>query len=75
MIEYGPVQIGGTTYYCPLRNVSMNRARSVRVLSLWDESFRSYGPYAAMLNDSAFDQYHMFRSESRILTGFTPEEK
>ncbi len=75
MIEYGPVQIGGTTYHCPLRSVSMTRARSVRVLSLWDESFRSYGPYAAMLNDSAFDQYHLFRSESRVLTGFTPEDK
>ncbi len=75
MIEYEPVEIGGTTYYCPLRSVSINRARSVRMLTLWDESFRSYGPYAAMMNDSAFDRYHMFRSESRILTGFTPDEK
>ena len=74
MIEYGPVQIGGKTYDCPLRSVSINRSRNVSVLSEWDESFRSYGPYATMLNDIAFDHYHMFRSESRILPGFTPED-
>jgi hypothetical protein len=75
MVEYSPIEIGGKTYYCPLRSVSMNRARSVRVLSNRDESFRSYGPYLTMLNDVSFDRYHMFRSESHILTGFTPTEK
>jgi hypothetical protein len=75
MIEYGPIEVGGKTYYCPLRSVSMNRARSVRVLSEWDKFFRSYGPYITMLNDVSFDRYHMFRSESHILTGFTPTEK
>ena len=75
MIEYGPAEIGGRTYYCPLRSVSLSRARSVRLLSEWDESFRSYGPYTTMLNDISFDRYHVFRSESRILTGFSPTEK
>jgi VWFA-related protein len=75
MIEYGPVQIGGKTYDCPFRSVSINRARSLRVLSDWDESFMSYGPFTTMMNDISFDRYHMFRSESRILNGFTPAEK
>jgi VWFA-related protein len=75
MIEYGPVDIGGKTYICPVRSVSIMRARSVRVLSQWDLSFRLYGPYAAMLNDFTFDRYHIFRSESRMLSGFTPDEK
>ena len=75
MIEYGPVEIGGKAYYCPLRSISIQRSRSVLVLSEWDESFRSYGPYATMLNDISFDRYHMFRSESHILTGFTPSDK
>ena len=75
MIEYGPVDMGGKTYICPLRSVSMMRARAVRVLSEWDVSFRIYGPYSAMLNDFTFDHYHMFRSESRMLSGFTPDEK
>jgi hypothetical protein len=75
MIEYGPVEMGEKTYYCPLRSISINRARSVRTLSDWDESFMTYGPYVTMLNDITFDRYHVFRSESRILTGFTPTEK
>lgn len=74
MIEYRPIAIGGQTYFCPLRSVSMERSRSVDVLSEWDEFFRSYGPYTTMLNDISFDRYHMFRSESRILSGFTPDE-
>jgi len=51
------------------------RARSVRILSEWDETFRTYGPYATMLNDISFDQYHIFRSESHVLSDFTPNAK
>jgi hypothetical protein len=75
MIEYGPVEIGGKTYFCPLRSVSILRGRSVRVLSEWNESFRVWGPYGTMLNDISFDQYHLFRSESRMLTGFSSNDK
>ncbi len=75
MIEYGPVGIGGKTYFCPSRSVSIVRGRNVVVHREWDESFRSWGPYGTMLNDVSFDGYHMFRSESRMLTGFTPSEK
>jgi len=75
MIEYGPVEMGGKTYICPLRSVSILRGRSVRVLSEWDEAFRTWGPYGTMLNDISFDQYHLFRSESRMLTDFTPADK
>ncbi len=75
MIEYGPVEIGGKTYFCPIRSVSIVRGRSVGVLKEWEESFRTWGPYGTMLNDVSFDGYHMFRSESRMLTGFTPSEK
>ena len=74
LIEYEPVDIGGKTYYCPFRSVSIVRSRSIGVLSNWDESFRTYGPYATMLNDVTFDRYHKFGSESRILTGFTPND-
>lgn len=74
-IEYGPVDMGGKTYICPIRSVSILRARSVRALSNWDVWFRIYGPYATMLNDVTFDRYHVFRTNSRILTDFTPTEK
>jgi VWFA-related protein len=75
MIEYGPVEIGGMSYICPLRSVTIMRARSVRVLSNSDEAFMAYGPYINMLNDIRFDRYHIFRSESHVLNEFTPSEK
>lgn len=74
LIEYGPVEIGGKTYICPVRSISISRGRSVTVLTEWDESFRTYGPYTTMLNDVAFERYHMFRAKSRMLTGFNPTQ-
>ena len=75
MIEYGPVQIGGKTYMCPVRSVSISRGRSVTTLTEWDESFRTYGPYATMLNDFAFEHYHVFRAKSHVLTSFNPSQE
>ena len=72
MIEYGPVDIGGTKYVCPVRSISMMRARSVAETSEWDESFLTYGPYATMLNEIEFSNYRVFRSTARILPDFTP---
>ena len=74
LVEYGPVDIGGTTYICPVRSVSIMRARSVRNLTDWDEWFKMYGPYSTLLNDVSFGGYHVFRSNSRILPEFTPPE-
>ena len=45
------------------------------VLTEWDKSFRTYGPYATMLNDVAFERYHMFRAKSRMLTDFSPTQE
>jgi len=75
MIQYGPVDMGGKTYVCPIKSVSIMRIRSVRILSDWDQWFRIYGPYATMLNDVSFGGYHVFRSNSRILPTFTPDGK
>lgn len=74
MIEYGPVEIGGKTYICPVRSVSISRGRSVTPLTEWDETFRTYGPYATMLNDVAFERYHMFHAKSRMLPDFSPAQ-
>jgi len=76
MIEYGPVEIGGKTYDCPLRSVSIMRSRSVGILSEWGESFRTYGPYATMLNDVHLQSLpHVSGPNLAFLPGFTPEEK
>jgi hypothetical protein len=78
MVEYGPVNIGGKTYFCPVKSVSVSRGRSVAVLSetlnararnQWRESFRTYGPYATLLNEVTFESFHLFHADSRMLTG------
>jgi hypothetical protein len=67
VIEYGPVEIAGKTYICPLRSVSMVRLRLVNLRRLWDEEFRTYAPYTTLLNDMEFDDYHVFRAKAQIL--------
>jgi hypothetical protein len=54
----------------PIRSVSISRARTVKVLTAFAQSFRVFGPYRTMVNDVTFDDYHMFRGESRLLTGY-----
>lgn len=70
VVEYGPVVIGGKSYVCPVRSVSLMRMRSVANPMEWDEGFRTYGPYVTMLNDITYEDYHLFRAESHLLTGF-----
>ena len=70
MVEYGPVDIGGRKYDCPLRSVVIMRARTVRAVTLWDQIFDIYAPYEALLNDIVYTDYHKFGSEARMLPGF-----
>lgn len=72
MVEYGPVTLGGSTYVCPARSVSISRQRTLRILREWGETFKVYGHFETILNDMAFEKYHLFHSESRILPDFTP---
>jgi len=72
-VEYGPVELGGTTYTCPVRSVSISLAETQR--SLRDPGgnpWTAMGPPQMLLNHVDFSQYHLFRSESRVLT---PEEE
>jgi hypothetical protein len=70
MVEYGPVAIGAKTYTCPVRSVSMGETGSMGVPGPFGES--TSAPDVPLLNDVTFDNYHQFRSESRILTGNIP---
>jgi hypothetical protein len=72
LVEYGPVQIGGSTYICPVRSVSVSRGRTLRRVSELGQDFITFGPYATTLNDVTFGNYHVFRSDARILTGLDP---
>jgi hypothetical protein len=70
MVEYGPVEIGGKTYTCPVRSVSMGETGSMGVPGPFGEP--TLAPDAPLLNDMTFENYHQFRSDSRILMGNIP---
>jgi VWFA-related protein len=74
MVEYGPVELGGKTYICPQRSVSISRARSERVIHEWGMVFTIYGYFETIINDVTFGGYHKFGSESRMLPDFQPTE-
>jgi hypothetical protein len=67
MVEYGPVEIGGRTYICPVRGVSMARDEII-------DPFSRPAPNReiTLLNDMSFAEYHQFRSDVRILPGDPP---
>ena len=72
MLEYGPVEIGERTYICPLRSVVILKGRTSLGVHQWGESFKTYGPSHTAVNDVSFADYHLFRSEVRVLAGDNP---
>jgi VWFA-related protein len=72
VVEYGPVQMGGSTYFCPLRSISMSRQRRLWEIDEWGMTFKVYGPFKTVLNDVRFENYHLFRSESHMLPDYVP---
>ncbi len=69
MVEYGPVEIGGRTYTCPVRSVSSLRAQSVQVDPRFHyELAHELQPLKNELADVTFKDYHVFRAETRVLT-------
>jgi VWFA-related protein len=75
MVEYGPEVIGGQTYICPIRSVSIQRQRKIVDIQEWGEEFKVYAPLETLLNDMAYSKYHKFHSTSQILPGYTPVPK
>jgi len=71
MVDYGPVAIGGKTYTCPVRSVSIAMSASGLIHTIGPFGESAPTPASPHLNDVTFDNYHQFRSESRILTGFS----
>ena len=69
MVEYGPVEIGGRLYTCPVRSVSSLRAQSVQVdPNFHYELAHQLQPLKNELADVTFKDYHVFRAETRVLT-------
>jgi hypothetical protein len=72
MVEYGAVSIGGKTYICPIRSVSISQGRSKPVFRSAIDFTGLPGPEVTRLNDVTFGNYHLFRAEVRVLTGDEP---
>ena len=72
MVEYGPQVLGGRTYICPARSVSISRQRFIMDMHGWSESYKVYAPFETLLNDVVFDKYHLFHPTVRMLPGFRP---
>ncbi len=62
LVEYGAVEIGGSSFICPVRSLALSRT----LLS----AEASTGPEASeWLNETLFTNYHRFVGTTRILTG------
>jgi hypothetical protein len=75
LVEYGAVEIGGKSYICPTRSVSVLMAHTTEP-SRGAQSAASFnGQAKTFLNDVEFGQYRRFGSETRILTGEPGDSK
>ncbi|MGB6974610.1 MAG: hypothetical protein WBD67_08010 [Terracidiphilus sp.] len=66
-VDYGLVPIGGRKYTVPLYSVAISRGWTIATGQ--DGQTEGYGDEISILNQVTFTDYHVFRSESRILTG------
>jgi hypothetical protein len=68
LVEYGPVEIGGNSYICPLRSVAISLARGVDLLhDVYKFPQANKPTFQFELNDVVYSQYHLFHAEMRVL--------
>jgi VWFA-related protein len=68
VVKYGPVEIAGKTYICPLKSVSSTIAHAVQFNQTYLYPLaNSFQPLQALLDDVAFEQYHLFRADVAIV--------
>lgn len=68
MVEYGPTEIAGKGYMCPVKSVSTLQVHVYQPHGMYSRTdYR--GPAKTFLNDAVFGRYRRFGSETRILTG------
>jgi hypothetical protein len=86
VVDYGPVEIGGKRYICPIESTSISRAEAQIFHGYWfyvdkhgkpdpgsnrvKRTETVSQPKVTAINDVVFENYHQFRAEMRIL----PEE-
>ncbi len=81
VVEYGPVEIGGRSYICPVRSVAIlvdNTVPTPPVQSLRTPvippTISSQLHTQTQVDDVAFTQYHLFRAESRMIVEGTSDQ-
>ena len=67
MVEYGSVVIGGRMYTCPLRSVSISAGKTLRLVDEMGLPAVAEMGEITRLDDVVFSDYHVFRSEMRIV--------
>ena len=72
LVDYGPVEIGGKSYICPIKSVALARFPDTGTYQSYRISLSLTGFLKTQVNDTRFKQYHLFRAEMRILSGDAP---
>ncbi len=67
MVEYGLVAIGGETYLCPVKSVSLSKTMSSMADTSGKGKFVDLEPPTTSINEVVFNEYHLFRGDMRIL--------
>jgi hypothetical protein len=67
-IEYGATDIGGRSYICPLRTVSMQRVHTAEQSANSGSNYK--GPVKTFLNDVRFSNYRRFGTKTKVLTNY-----
>jgi hypothetical protein len=78
-IEYGPVELGGKTYICPLRSVALSVAATIQqaAATLSNPAAPSGGLNdigITSLNHTVFEEYHLFRGDMRMVPDADPKQ-
>lgn len=73
-VDYDQVEIGGRMYFCPVHAVALSVSRTLvrGKTGMRHSPSIVLGPEKLYLNDSTFGNYHLFRSESRIMPAVSP---
>jgi hypothetical protein len=71
VMEYGSVEIGGQSYICPVKSVSVLMAHTAVQEGMQSRS-NYQGAAKTFLNDIAYGQYQRFGSEARIVSVDNP---
>jgi hypothetical protein len=69
LVEYGPVELGGRKYTCPLRSVAVSGARDLNPLQVLHRgNLEDEGTFKLEVNDMSYGEYHLFQSQMRVLS-------